>query len=121
MTVRAPSNVLIGFVVMFFTAVFAATPIGGPLQAVWVVACIGAGGLQVARVARMGVAADATGLVVRNFLRTTRVPWSEVSDIVVGQGDNVSGAVRTVFIKRADGSTIRGRGASTYSLKRAER
>jgi hypothetical protein len=121
-TARGKSNVLIGVFGGVFPLILAAAPVGsGPVRITWVLLWLGALVLMFIRASRMGVTANASGLVVRNFGRDYTLRWDEVSSVEAGESDNVSGAVTTIVIRRSDGSTVIGRGASSYSRRTVER
>jgi hypothetical protein len=69
----------------------------------------------------MSVTAGPSGLVVHNFGRNYRLPWSEVAAIEAARSDNITGAATTIMIRRTDGSRLVGRGASSYSRRAVER
>ena len=117
------SNILIGAFVGLVALVAAggAATLGGVLGAVLVAVCLGVFVLALFRGARMAVLADIHGITVRNFGRDYRVPWSAVATVDSAPSDNVTRAVTTLYIRKTDGSTIVGRGASAYSKSRVER
>jgi hypothetical protein len=111
-----------GLAVSVFPLVLAAAPVvSGLTRAAWALPMLGLVALAIARSARMGVSAGPTGLVVRNFGRDYRVPWSDVAAIDAGPSDNVTGMVTTIVIRRTDGARVVARGASSYSRRAVER
>ena len=111
-----------GVFIAVFPLILAVAPVGsGIVRALWAAFWLGVGAFAIGRAAQMSVTADASGLVVRNFGRHYSVPWRDVASIDAGGSDNVSGAVTTIVIRRADGSTLIGRGASSYSQRAVER
>jgi hypothetical protein len=121
-TVRGKSNVLIGVFLGGFALVLAAAPFGsGLIRAVWVLGWLAVIAWLIVRAARMGVSAGPEGLLVRNLGREYRVPRQEIASIEATRSDNVSGAVTTIVIRRADGSSLVARGASSYSRRAVER
>lgn len=121
-TVRAKSTWLLAVFGGLFPLIGASTPVGrGLVRAAWVLLWLGVLALFVLRVARMGVSAGSSGLVVRNLGRDYRLPWRDVVSIDAGRSNNVSGAVTTLVIRRANGSSVVGRGASAYSRQAVER
>jgi hypothetical protein len=121
-TVRNRTNILIGVVVAIFLLILAAAPVGSDVvRSLWLVFWLGVIALAILRAARMGVTATAAGLTVRNFGRDYRIPWCDVASIEAAPSDNVTGAVTTVVVRRLDGSTVIGRGASSYSKGAVER
>jgi hypothetical protein len=120
-TVRGRSNILIGIFVAVFLLILAAAPIGtGLVRGVWIVLLLGLVALAIVRAARMCVRARPSELVVRNFGRDYRVPWDAVVAIEAGRSDNITGAVTTIVVRRADGSKLIGRGASSYARSTVE-
>ena len=121
-TVRSRSTVLIGVFIAASLLILAAAPAGsGVLRALWALFWIGLSAFAIVRAARMSVTANSSGLVVRNFGRQYRVPWSDVNSIEAGRSDNLSGFVTTIVIRRRNGSTLIGRAASSYSRHAVER
>jgi hypothetical protein len=121
-TVRGRSNILGGVAVAIFPLILVSAPVGtGLTRGVWVQFWLGVIALVIVRAARMSVRAGPSGLVVRNFGRDYRVPWSDVTAIEAARSDNITGAVTTILIRRADGSKLIGRGASSYSRRAVER
>jgi hypothetical protein len=121
-TVRGRSNILMGIFAAVFPLILAAVPLGsGLVRAVWVSAWFAVIVLVVVRSARMGVSAGPDGLLIRNFGRDYRVPRQDIASIEATRSDNVSGAVTSIVIRRADGSSLVARGASSYSRRAVER
>ncbi len=105
-----------------FPLILASAPMGSGFgRALWVLVWLGVLVLGIVRAARMSVSASASGLTVRNFGRDYSVPWSDIASIEAGRSDNVTGAVTTIVIRRRSGSTMIGRGASSYSRGAVER
>jgi hypothetical protein len=121
-TVHGRTNVLMGVSVSVFPVILASTPLGsGIVRAVWVLLMLGLVALGFWRAARMGVSAGPPGLAIRNFGRDYEVPWAEVAAIDASQSDNITGAATTIVIRRADGTKLVGRGASSFSRRAVER
>jgi hypothetical protein len=116
------ANVLIGVVLGAFALIGAGAGanLGGPAGLAIGLASIGLWAWIFVRSARMAVLADAEGITVRNLGRTYEMPWETVSSVEVGGSDNVTGAVSTLKVRRIDGSTVVGRGASSYSRRKVE-
>jgi hypothetical protein len=77
--------------------------------------------LMVLRAVRMCVRANGSGLLVKNFGRDYHLPWADVASVDAGRSDNVTGVVTTIVVRRVDGSTVIGRGASSYWRRVVER
>ncbi len=121
-TVHAKSTWLLAVFGGLFPLIAASAPVsGGLVRATWVLLWLGVLALLVVRVTRMGVTAGPSGLVVRNLVRDYRLAWRDIVSIDAGKSNNVSGAVTALVIRRADGSSVIGRGASAYSRKAVER
>jgi hypothetical protein len=115
----------------FFTGVFiggfplilaaGSAQLGGVLGALLVVFFLGLFVLALVRASRMAVVANEQGLIIRNLGRDYQLPWAAVSGVEAGRSDNITGAVTTLFVRRADGSSVVGRGASSYSRAKVER
>ena len=121
-TVRSRSNILIGVCFGVFPLILASAPVGsGLVRGLWVLFWLSVLVLAIVRAARMSVKANPSGLTVRNFGRDYSVPWRDVAWIEAGRSDNVTGAVTTIVIRRLDGSTLIGWGASSYSQGAVER
>ena len=121
-TVRGRSNALVGVGVAPFALILVAAPVGsGLVRVAWVLLILGLVALAFVRSARMGVTADPEGLVVRNFVSDRQVPWDEVAAIDADLGDNVTGMVMTIVIRRTDDTKLVARGASSYSRRAVER
>jgi hypothetical protein len=119
--VRGRSNILIGVVGAVFVLAVTAVPMpSGLLKGAWVLLLLAGFVLVAVRSARMSVRADSAGLVVRNLARDRHVPWDDVVAIEATRGDNVTGAVTTIVIRRADGTKLVGHGASSYSRAKVE-
>lgn len=118
---RAANAVLAGSVAAVGVSV-AAVPVGPGLWRVpWVAVALVATAVAVRRGLRMGVVADADGVLVRNLGRDFRVEWDDIAEISAGDGDNITGAAKTILVKRTDGSLLVGRGASSYSRAKVQR
>lgn len=121
-TVRSRSNILMGVCIGVFPLILASAPVGSGFgRGLWVLSWLSVLVLAIVRAARMGVSASTSGLTVRNFGRDYLLPWSDVASIEAGRSDNVTGFVTTIVIRRLDGSTLIGRGASAYSRGAVER
>jgi hypothetical protein len=119
--VRGRTNILMGIFIAVFPFLLAVAPVGtGILRALWIVLWLAVVVLAIVRGARMGVRAGPSGLVVHNFGRDYCLPWSEVTAIEATRSDNITGAVTTILIRRADGANLIGRGASSYSRRAVE-
>ena len=69
----------------------------------------------------MAVIADNKGIVVRNLGRDYAIGWDCIAEIRAGRSDNVTGAAKTIYIIRTDGSQVAARAASSYSSSKVNR
>jgi hypothetical protein len=120
-TVGGKSNILIGVFGGVFPLILASAPVGsGVVRFIWVLLWLGVLVLVVVRASRMSLRANQSGLIVRNFGRDYNLSWADISSVEAGRSDNVTGGVTTIVIRRKDGSTVVGRGASSYSRRAVE-
>jgi Bacterial PH domain len=81
---------------------------------VWGVIAIGCATLAI-RAFRAGVIVDGRGLTARGFIRTRRIPWSDVAEVRAENSGNVTGAGRCIALVLTDGSRVHARGVSGYT------
>jgi PH (Pleckstrin Homology) domain-containing protein len=74
-----------------------------------------------ARALRSGASSDGTGLRIRGFLTTRRVPWADVAAVSPVSSGNATGSASCVGIALRSGTTIRARGAASYSRAKVQR
>ena len=92
---------------------FVGAPVGlGAVRLAWVVVTVLGGGLLIRRALRMAVIADNKGIVVRNLGRDYAIGWDCIAEIRAGRSDNVTGAAKTIYIIRTDGSQVAARAAN---------
>lgn len=120
--VRSRSNILAGLFLAVFPLIAASAPVGsGLVRGAWVLVWLSVLALVIVRAARMSVSASPSGLAVRNLASDHFVLWRDVASIEAARSDNMTGVVTTIVIRRLDGSTLTGRGASSYSRRAVER
>lgn len=100
----------IGVVVGTGMAVAPGAKVGVRMTGVTLALCAAA---IVNRVRRSGVAILSDGVLVRQFLRTTRLLWDDILGFRVGAGKNAAQSTHTLFIDLADGRSLRVQEVST--------
>jgi hypothetical protein len=99
-----------------------AAPVGtGLVRAGWVLVTTAAGALVLWRALRMGVIAYPDRIVVRNLGRDYSIDWADIAEIQAGRSDNITGAAKTIRVRRSDGTSVIARAASSYSASKVER
>ena len=122
LVVTSTQRFFIGGCLALFPLIVGCAPVGtGVIRAAWVLVFLGLAVFAFVRACRMHVLASERGVVVQNLGRCYAVPWVSIKSLDVEPSDNVTGLVKTIYVRRTDGRDVVARIASSYSRPKVER